>query len=738
MANQSQSGASRLSFSVSTAQRPDFKGKLVAHVFDANGTLIERAPVNNGKLELKSTKRDAQLPRVLIAPEIENEADCGEDEIGVERLLKLGAYEPVLRRRGGVLDRIVIPGQVLDIWPFCFCWVRGRVIRASDNLAVCNARVHICEVDRLPWWILRLPDRDALRLRDDLLEIIKNPPIPVPQPPDPIDGPRFIDPGSLQGFNPQPDPPIFDPQVALRFAEQAAEPGIQARALAQTASIDISAELQSQLLSNSAATVRNALSENWRLVAPWLCIWPHWWWRFRCDEIAVVDTDGYGNFERLIIYPCQGDHPDLYFWVEYDLGSGFETVYRPHIGCNTYWNYDCGTEVTIRITDPRVPACDPEPPLQGKQVVVKSIGRTVAVREVGGDGLANGTAPFGHALEPRVDFGREALIASGIPYYRWSYRRRTGPDGTTPDVGPWTPMTRSVYRHYKDGTAYPSDVMGPMPTTGPGAAPEENLFRIRPVDSPSGEEWVVLNERVDLATAYFDTHTLPGNPEYTDGVGWSDDLAAGLYELKLELFDNAGNLVHDWAAQGIDLRITDQDAPFGTGTITTSPAPVSNQLISAGHIDGFRMLVRVDNNRCSAQIHPIAGDVTPDADCGFHLYDSGDDAGLSFTARHPNEFATYQFGTGRGTGSAIAIASTSGTVGQADGNGFGAGAGFLYAKDVPVAAMLGACPNAAFWERLDVRAMATNGYSTLTGYNAADNAAFALAQPCPDHGPDDV
>ncbi len=27
--------------------------------------------------------------------------------------------------------------------------------------------------------------------------------------------------------------------------------------------------------------------------------------------------------------------------------------------------------------------------------------------------------------------------------------------------------------------------------------------------------------------------------------------------------------------------------------------------------------------------------------------------------------------------------------------------------------------------------MATNGYTTLTGYNHADTAAFALAVPCP-------
>ena len=43
----------------------------------------------------------------------------------------------------------------------------------------------------------------------------------------------------------------------------------------------------------------------------------------------------------------------------------------------------------------------------------------------------------------------------------------------------------------------------------------------------------------------------------------------------------------------------------------------------------------------------------------------------------------------------------------------------------------GPCSNAAYAERLDVSAMATDGYSSLSGYNASDNAAFALAVPCP-------
>ena len=772
MVRKSEGQSRRFTLHVSTAQRPDFKHRLAAYVFDARGQLIERADVRDGKVELTLPTGDLGRMRVFIAP-VDERLESQKPTAAV--MERLGGYEPVLQAGGPILDRVDIPGVIIDFWPFCFCWVRGRVVRYSDNRAVCNARVHICEVDRIPWLIARLPELQLVRLRDDLLEIIRNPPIPKPRPiPDPDPGPlrsrpipgpdpapfsrsmfRFAsNPRAIAGFDPQPAPPgtpvALNPQplppggrVALN--PQPLPPGsrvaLNPQPLPPRDSIQIAPELHARLRSTSTVVVRNALVENWKLLIPWFCLWPHWWWYFRCDEAAVVTTDAHGRFETTIVYRCGGDHPDLYFWVEYDFGSGFETIYHPWIACNTYWDYACGSEVTIRVTDPRVPGCEEEPDLPGCQVVVLSIGVNVAVREVqtsGVEGVTTTGEPFGASLEPRVDFSRTELIDNkGIPYYRWSYRRLSGPDGTSVTVDPtsvplntWAVMTRDVYRHYKVGTSYPSDFMGPMPTSGPGAAPAPNLFRIRPLLPPAGAEWVVLNEHIDLATAYFDTTSLAGAP--VGGPPWPDDLAAGRYELKLELFDAAGALVN-WTAAGIDLRITDQDAPFGTGTITTSPAPSYNRILSGGgDTMGFRMVVRVDNNYCAAEILPVGGTVTPDPICGFHNYNLPSDvAALSFVARHPNNFATYSFVTTRGPGPSVPAASTSGTAGEAGTNGFSEIADFTYSKDVIISALLGTCSNAAFSERLDVMAMATNGYGTLTGYNAADNAAFALAVPCP-------
>jgi len=746
-----QTPSKRVAFKVSTRQRPDFKHPLAAYLFDARGELIERVEVRDGKLELTLPKGELGRMRVFIAPAEEKPDTQKPTPATMERL---GAYEPVLQAGGQLVARIDIPASIIDLWPLCFCWVRGRVVRHSDNRAVCSARVHICEVDRIPWLILKLPELEVLRLRDDLIDILRNPPIPRPQPdPGPGPGPfavnlqrpvlRFNQDsgarldvraqagriGDRVSLNPQPLPPR---EQRISLNPQPLPPRVQ---------LQLPLELHARLLSPSSLVVRNALAENWQLLIPWFCHWPHWWWRFRCDEVAVVTTDTQGRFEATIFYRCGGDHPDLYFWVEYDFGSGFETVHHPRIACNTYWNYVCGSQVTLRITDPRVPGCEEEPDLPGRQIVVLSIGQNVAVRELqtsaaATEGLTNAGEPFGASLEPRVDFSRTELIGSGIPYYRWSYRRLSGPDGSTAVVdaasvplNSWAVMTRDVYRHYKLGTSYPSDFMGPMPTSGPGAAPAPNLFRIRPLLPPAGNEWIVLNESIDLATAYFDTGSLAGAP--AGGPPWPDDLAAGRYELKLELFNSAGALVN-WTAENIELRITNEDAPFGTGTVTTVLAPSYNRILAGGNTMGFRMVVRVDNNRCSADILPVGGTVTPDPLCGFHNYNlPSDTAALSFFARHPNSFASYAFVVTRGAGPTIADASTSGTAGQAGSNGFLETSDFNYLKNVVISNLLGPCSNAAYSERLDVMAMATNGYSTLTGYNAADNAAFALALPCP-------
>jgi len=708
----------RTSFELSVAGG-ETPAPLFAYVYDRTGELVERAPVEKGKVSVGSSPEELRAGRFLIAP------DVGEAP-SLKRLERVGGFEPLIGLRE-LPEIIEIPPVIVDLWPFCLCYVKGQVVR-SDGRPVCDARVHICEIDRIPWIIAKLPELEVLKLRDDLIEILRNPPFPPePWPPDPWPEPI-----------PGPDPVPFRSSAVIspRLNPQ---PEVPSAAASRFSPIVLH-----QLQAAAVPVVRAALIDNYQLILPYLCMWPWWWGWFDCDEVAVVDTGTSGRFQRILVHDCN-DQPDLYFWVEFDFGSGYEIVHKPLIACNTHWDYACGTDVTITVTDARVPACEP-PTAIGSDVNVLSIGRKVAVREIendagglAGEGVTQVGEPFGAKLEPRVDFGPD-LIGKGIEYYRWSYQRLSGPDGVTTTVDAssvpvdpttWTPLTRTVVRRYRETsgatTSYPSYLLGPLPISD---APGPNLFRIRPELTPAGDhQWRVLNEREDLASAHFETAKLLGAPVNPGDL----DLAAGRYELRLELFDTAGNLVNLTDA-GVDLGITDQNAPFGTGTVTTSPALNYNRVLDgAGKTVGFRVVLRVDNNDCGAAIDDVGGDITPSlSGCGFHEYAStSDSATLSFRATHPNDFATYAFGVVRGVSSPRPDAATSGVVGAGGNNGFAHLGGSQYAKGVSVAHLLESCISGAFAERLHVHATAQNGYHRLSRYDASAAAGFSLT-PVPD------
>jgi hypothetical protein len=315
----------------------------------------------------------------------------------------------------------------------------------------------------------------------------------------------------------------------------------------------------------------------------------------------------------------------------------------------------------------------------------------------------------------------------------------TGPDGVAPAVGPWTILTRDVGRHYAVMTGtdltFPFEVLGPDPAL---------LFRIQPGSPPApGIDWSELDAREDTATAFFETtklpHGLPGTPSECQKA----EQTAGKYEMKLELFHADGSLV-DWTAEGIALKIADDPAPFGTGTIHTIDAPGYYRITNgAGHLVGYRMVVRVDNNCCTANILPVTGPgLTVDVDCGFIEYTPGSTGVVRFDARHPHDFATFSFYVRRGFGPILPEATTGGVAGApstaAAGGPFLEGPPFRYTKSIPVSTLLTSqtppggtpCDRAAVAENLYVAAMATDGWSRLSHLDRSDAAAFALSTPC--------
>jgi hypothetical protein len=108
-------GERRTIFHVSTVQRPDFKHPLALNVFDARGQRVLRAEVRDGKVELPLSAQDISHTRVFVAP---IDAKIDTQEVTAAQLERLGAYEPVLQPGGRLIDRIEVPGTIIDVWPF--------------------------------------------------------------------------------------------------------------------------------------------------------------------------------------------------------------------------------------------------------------------------------------------------------------------------------------------------------------------------------------------------------------------------------------------------------------------------------------------------------------------------------------------------------------------------------------------------------------------------------------------
>ncbi|MEW5755766.1 MAG: hypothetical protein AB1810_05635 [Pseudomonadota bacterium] len=733
-----------VTFKISYQERPEFKGATAGFLFDSAGNLMEAAEVKDGRLSFARSEQEIGRSRLYIAPVPENLVKI---EPSIKMMQRLGAFEPVVRVGGKLIDTILVPGIIIDHWPICFCWVRGRVVKTGSGRPVCGAKVHICEVDKVWRWILTLPEIEIFRLRDDLLEVLREPPIPRPPRPEPDPWPIKVDlirGASVMGRGVRPATQRLSSATRMISSRLNPQPEVPSAKLSPQAALLSALPVQSQtaLQSPSAQIVRQTLVDNVHLIIPYLCLWP-WWWRFRCDEITVVTTDSLGRFQAIVPYLCAGDKPDLYFWVEYEIGGVLETVYHPPIACNTYWDYACGTEVTIHVNDDRVPACDDEPDLPGCVVQMLSIGHQVSMSEIHGPGATSADEgqttdgrPFGGKLEPRVWFSRDCLRnVKNIKYYRWSYRRLTTGDGAalgTP--GPWTPLTRTVVRHYAKpasggGITHEPYVLGPQ-TIGA----QTNLFEIKPSAVPAGGiEWTVVDEREDLASAHFMSHLLGSGA--TDCEKALD--AAGKYELKLELFKQDGSLV-DWTAEGIDPQVTNVPAPFGTGSVTAVSAPDYNRIKNAaGHTLAFRMVLRVDNNCCAATVAPVSGTGLTITPCGFIEYGPGATANLHFEAHHPNGFADFRFSVVRGVSTTVSAASASGKGGAASVATDDASHAYTlappsdYQESFAVMTLLGPCDRAAFSEALHVWARATDGYSRLSHLDDFAHDGFALSQPCP-------
>ena len=752
----------RISLTLSFEEKPTEDISLIGFLFYCNGRYLQQQPVRDNVLEFNladMTTGSVNAPRsldirqlqVFIAPATDKSI---QEVRSVEELEAYKPYSPVLQTNAaGNISILPIPALISRFWPFCSCRVTGKVSKwfSVDNIwenrPVCKARVTIYDIDAIWYWIYRIPDYIIARVPEVILnpqELIKFP-IPIPDP-----SPFTVNPAASQA-------------VEKKSLFQTVS--VEERQLEYAASLpELGVEIRQTLASGNLNRIRETIAANYALFHPWFCLWPIWWpWFYRRRELAVVYTDASGRFDTEVSYWCTGDKPDIYITVDYLINGVWTSVYEPPIPCYTFWDYVCGTNININITDPRVPGdCCCNCGVPGEVVWIRSVGstsvahinqlnlwkapvdQTVSYNRIG---LTDASAiydpsylpvqtgdfirPFGASPTFVVGFGTD-LPNAGIYYYRWSYKKvaDAGLISVSDSYKALPPLGGSVLKGYEftyidshgDTQFGPNSVrLGPFTVGG-----NDNLYIIPP-ESPAMSPFnAPETDPIWNEPTYANLSISFDSAQLVDASMTKGD---GLYEFKLELFDQAGNLlsnlpkatfkVPDYSDSGFSVNAPDilLDSP----TLTTANA--------------YNMLMRIDNSRCQADIYTVKVNGSPASSdcCGFVSYKPGGveaTLDLSFQAFQPNNFAVFSFSVERGTCGFVAIADATGMViDSADGyirNSFS-----IYDKAFTPAQLLESCygggsGKAAFAENLYVAAMATDGTYRLEGNDAAGIAAFAL------------
>lgn len=683
-------GATSLSVSVSykDVRKGDDLPSVSAYAFDPFGRLVSMAAPNKdgvAELRLPGNKGVAGF-KIAVGPTLDGEA------IHATSLSNAGAlFEEIdIRNLPKRLEFSVLRARWID-WFLRFCCVKGTVIKPvgfggfTINLPVCDATVEIYEVD--PWFVI-LP-----RLPKDILDKIRDivdgpwPPIKLPDKGDPP--PVIIRPGA------GPDPVPFErPAVKLTRSVSAIGDG-SVRALSLPSEVRLSARAASdRIFVQSLLPYREIL---W----PVLCWYP-WWRRFVTTQLVCkAKTDCHGKFSCCFLRARNDtDQPDLWFRVTQHLPIVGETVIyeRYPVGCNTHWNYQCGTEVTLRVTDPRAYSCGCGPDVgnDGEWVLLDQIGATICstIRGMSASlagsttsanrGMTGGGNPFAGTIQPTMYFS-PGLTAAAVKY-KISFKRADQDDTH------WQALSRPVSRSYLFTGGGGSPEWGSYPL-----GPTGGLTDVRPAVPPAGT-WEVRFPRADRSAGDWDTFVdLPAG-------------SFGLYNIKIEMFKS----------NGTPLNVNDAGLPYKfllgkEGTV------IQEDAATLGLVSGNSLIVDlyVDTVACTAHINPPSiGMQSASPECGGLNYEfESQTVTLSYLANQPRGFYTYSFRVVRGQGNVVFDLPDGD---PSDAQSYG----------VPVSSMIGTCTGgAAFAATLDVNSTAIDGYSRVSALDAPlDSFGFMLLQ----------
>jgi hypothetical protein len=281
-------------------------------------------------------------------------------------------------------------------------------------------------------------------------------------------------------------------------------------------------------------------------------------------------------------------------------------------------------------------------------------------------------------------------------------------------------MLDDVVRHYTyDVGGHPVSALYKLGPLSPPDAPMANLYEIPPSLPPQGV-WGPVIAPTDYQNGVFNT-TLPA-PGITYDVNGNEVGIdnSGKFEIRLELFDTAGNPVNI-GALGIRYFVPDVDDL--TGTITTVDAATLG-LVSGNSII---VTVHVDNNPTFAEIDaPSIGASSADPCCGVLGFAPGDAVTLPWRAKHKNGFATFTFQTKRVDQLVFSQPST--PVGLTGNFSTVQNAQTLMDANLPAGCLPGGCNVAAFASFEYVTAMAIDGWTRLSYLDSMDFEAFTLSK----------
>lgn len=423
--------------------------------------------------------------------------------------------------------------------------------------------------------------------------------------------------------------------------------------------------------------------------------------------VATTTTDDCGKFRARFYRGCSSDTPDLYFKAYRRIGFFRFLIYGPlPVPCHTWWNYACGTEVTLITTNPFALGCPPCLPVIAPPhwVLAMAVGNTslAAVRgtsqalqattNASNIGLTGGGAPFGGYVRLRFEFDNTLRPNLNVKYYRVRWRK-------IGSGNPYVDLTDDTWRHYAHMVGPTLMIepykLGPQPVGG-----TPNLYEIPPALPPQGQ-WSIPDAVVDTTSTAFPAANAPA------GGGEGD------YRFELTLFNAAGAAVN---ANALGINYVVPTTLDLTTTIPTVGAGTLGLVTPAGRLV-FQL--HIDNNPCDAALDPpdISGSASADP-CGLLRYEPGDSINLHWTATHPHGFATYTHLVVKGATPLPAPITTSGVVGAPPG---------VHNDNHSVSSLLGDCTIAGFAETVSVWAMATDGWSRQQQYDDHAIQAFALA-----------